>query len=105
MLLGDVNIDTLENNDQIDKSHIARTMQIYRGILEDNGMAVQNKKTTWFKKNQKALLNHIGTNLLNHVSNIDTEHMGTSDHLMVCFDLKTKGNTEYPKFHYSQNWK
>ena len=33
MILGDTNIDRLEDNDQEDKSHIARTMPIYREIL------------------------------------------------------------------------
>ena len=55
-LLGDINIDMLENNNQIDKSNIARTMPIYKEILEDNGMSVQNKKPTWFRGNQKLFL-------------------------------------------------
>ena len=105
MLLGDINIDLLGNNDQTGKSNIARTMPIYREVLEDNGMVVQNKKTTWFRGTQKALLDHIATNIPSHVSNIDTELMGTSDYLMVSFDLKTKENTENPKYQYSQNWK
>ena len=53
MILGDTNIDMLEDNDQEDKSHIARTMPIYREILEENGMSIQNKKPTWFRKKQK----------------------------------------------------
>ena len=105
MILGDINIDMLEENDQEDKSHIARTMPIYREILEENGMSILNKKPTWYKKKQKALLDHISTNRPTHVSNIKTEPVGTSDHMLVSFDLKTKENTENPKYHYSQNWK
>ena len=73
--------------------------------MEDNGMAVQNKKFTWFTGYQKALLDHVTTNHPNHVSNINTEYMGKSDHLMVSFDLKTKENTENSKYHDSQIWK
>ena len=105
MILGDTNIDMLESNDQIYRTNIARTMPIYREILEDNGLSVQNKKKTWFRVNKKVLLDHITTNVPMHVSNINTEPMGKSDHHMVSFDLKTKENTDNPKFHYSQYWK
>ena len=80
-------------------------MPKYREILKDNGMAVQNKKTTWFRENNKALLDNSTTNVPNHVSNINTESMGTSDHLMMSLDLKTKENTKNHKYHYSQKWK
>ena len=58
-----------------------------------------------FRGNKKSLLDHITTNSPTHVSNINTEPMGTSDHHMVTFDLKMKEYTENPKFHYSQYWK
>ena len=43
MILGDINIDMLKSNNHFDRTNIARTMPIYREILEDNGMSVLNK--------------------------------------------------------------
>ena len=53
MILGDTNIDMLEENDQEDKSHIARTMPIYREILEENGMSIQNKNRHGIEENKR----------------------------------------------------
>ena len=50
MILGDINIDMLETNDQSHRGNIARTMPIYREILEENSLSVKNEKTTWFKE-------------------------------------------------------
>ena len=104
MMLGDINIDMLEQCDQVDCSNISRTMPIYKEIFDDNGLSLLNKKPTWFRGKQKALLYHIRTNIPTHVSNIDIEPIGKSDNHMVSFDLK-KENIENPKYHDSQNWR
>ena len=54
MILGDTNIDMLESNDQIDRGNIARTMPIYREILENNGLSVQNKKNNMVQRKQES---------------------------------------------------
>ena len=89
---------------QISISRTCRTMRIYRKIMGDYGLCLMNKSPTWFTNNRKSLIDHITTNMHQHIDNIATTQSGISKHSMVSFSLSTTENVDNPKYHRTQNW-
>ena len=60
IILGHINIDMSEDNDQALISRTTKTLPIYQEIMEDNGLVILNKEKTRYAKREKAsLIDHV----------------------------------------------
>ena len=72
--------------------------------MEDYGLRFMNKTPTWYRGNQKSLIDHVATNMHTHIEIISTYHAGVSDHCIVNFNHRTAKNVILPNYHLTQNF-
>ena len=105
LFIGDLNIDISKGRDHLDREELKHLIPLYEDYLNSNNFSIINKENTRFQVNcQPSFLDHIVTNLPNHVDQIGTRPSIISDHMRISCLFHVEELQDPTRFIFKTEW-